>query len=241
MVYTHSRVESRTMIKTRQARLGPFMLTLLSHHLSTSTPAFNNGPTVTISPVKQIATGGSSNNFAFSTPCHNGTHMDCPKHFDDAGRPVASFTMNDFVFGKPSLIEVSMGDGELFTSAALAKHEGTIGGSDLLLIRTGYQKYRNSDPVRYSTRNPGFSAEGARYLLKFPELRAIGFDFISLSSVLHRDEGREAHRTLLKGREFFIVEDMDLSGYPEGAKRVVVAPIFLEGVDSAPCTAFAET
>ncbi|HXW94096.1 MAG TPA: cyclase family protein [Nitrososphaerales archaeon] len=217
------------------------MLTLLSHHLSTSTPAFNNGPTVTISPVKQIATGGSSNNYAFSTPCHNGTHMDCPNHFDDAGRPVASFTMNDFVFERPSLIEIPKGDGELFTSADLTEHEGTIGNSDLLLIRTGYQKYRNSDPTRYSTKNPGFSAEGARYLLKFPRLRAIGFDFISLSSVLHREEGREAHRALLKGREFFILEDMDLSGYPRAAMRVVVAPIFLEGVDSTPCTVFAET
>jgi len=167
--------------------------------------------------------------------------MDAPKHFDDAGKPITSFTMNDFVFQRPSLIKVPKGDGELFTSADLAEHEGTIGGSDLLLIKTGYQNYRDSDPVRYSTKNPGFSAEGARYLLKFPGLRAIGFDFISLSSVPHREEGREAHRTLLKGREFFIVEDMDLSRYPEGVRRVVVAPIFLEGVDSTPCTVFAET
>jgi len=46
----------------------------------------------------------------------------------------------------------------------------------------------------------------------FPVIRLIGFDLISISSPLHREEGREAHRSLLcTSPEVLILEDLDLS------------------------------
>jgi arylformamidase len=55
-----------------------------------------------------------------------------------------------------------------------------------------------------------------------------------------REVGREAHRLLLRGRSFLIVEDMDLLGKPASYRRVFIAPLMVEEVDSAPCTVLAE-
>jgi kynurenine formamidase len=38
-----------------------------------------------------------------------------------------------------------------------------------------------------------------------------------------------------------IVEDIDLSGYPQDAHRLYAIPLFPEAADSSPCTVFAET
>jgi kynurenine formamidase len=173
-------------------------------------------------------------------PCHLGTHIDAPKHFDDSGRPIASYSVNDLIFNKPSVLDIVKESGEMILPKDLHQFEESISVSDMLLLRTGFQKYREADPRKYATENPGVSTEAAKYLAGFGGLRALGFDFISLSSVLHREEGRTAHRTLLAGRNFFIVEDMDLVNYHPDARRIIVAPLFIEGVDSTPCTVLAE-
>ena len=59
-------------------------------------------------------------------------------------------------------------------------------------------------------------------------------------AVQNRDEGRLAHRNLLENNDFFIIEDMDLKDYTTEYPKIYVIPIFIEGVDSVPCTVFAE-
>jgi arylformamidase len=217
------------------------LLVLLSHHLSSSTPSFAGGKSLTITPIKEIATGGSSNNYSFSMPCHLGTHIDAPRHFSDEGRPIASFSIEDLVFTRPALVDIPREAGQLIERSDLEPFEDQIRGCDILLLRTGFERFRDSDPTKFSTEDPGLSGSSARYLAGFAGLRALGLDSISLSSVPHREEGRTAHRTLLAGREFFIIEDMHLADYPsKSVARIVVAPLFMEGVDSAPCTVIAE-
>ena len=63
---------------------------------------------------------------------------------------------------------------------------------------------------------------------------------ISISSPLNRQEGREAHRKLLSGRNFLIIEDMDLMNKPTNIKRIILSPIMFEEADSSPCTVWAE-
>jgi arylformamidase len=173
-------------------------------------------------------------------PCHLGTHVDAPRHFSDSGRPISSYRPDDFVFERPRLIDIPLRSGELLARDQLVESERIIVQADILFIRTGFQRYRDADPIKYSSENPGVSADAAKYLVGFRGLRALGLDFISLSSAPHREEGRAAHRELLTSRDFFIVEDMDLKQYPDAVSRVIVVPLFVEGVDSAPCTVLAE-
>src|SRR5438094_29985 len=85
------------------------MLALLSHHLSTSTPGFAGEGRLHITALKEISTGGSSNNYSIEMPCHLGTHVDAPRHFSDSGRPIASFRPDDLVFERPSLLDIPLG------------------------------------------------------------------------------------------------------------------------------------
>jgi len=216
------------------------MWVMLSHKLSSTTPCYDDGPRLEVQPVKQIAQGDSSNTFFLKLYNHLGTHVDAPNHFDVEGRKIHSYTAEELVFEKPTLADIPKNSGELIQDTDLHPFEHLLHKTDILLIRTGFQRFRDTDPMTYMRRGPCLSAEAAGYLRKFSNLRALGIDTISISSPLLREVGREAHRLLLKGRSFLIVEDMDLLGKPLDYKRVVIAPLLVEEVDSAPCTVLAE-
>ena len=218
------------------------MWVILSHKLGVNTPSFNAGPSLTLAPIKEVKTGGSSNSYMLSFPNHLGTHVDAPKHVGDEGKAVSDYPFETFIFNHPVILEMPKGESELVTLEDLKAHGDEIRKADLLLLRTRFEVFRDKDPAKYMSKNPGVSAEAATYLAsEFPHLKALGFDFISLSAVQKREEGRKAHKALLSGRDFFIIEDMDLSKYPKRARRVLVVPFFIEGVDSTPCTVAAET
>jgi arylformamidase len=63
---------------------------------------------------------------------------------------------------------------------------------------------------------------------------------ISISSPIHRDEGRRAHRELLSRDDFLIIEDMDLMEKPREIRRLILAPLMVEIMDSSPCLVLAE-
>ena len=217
------------------------MLVNLSHVLTKETPGFAGGPSLTISPIKEIKMGGSSNSYNLHFSNHLGTHIDCPNHFDENGKTVSKYKLDDFIFNSELLVDIPKKDSELIEASDLEKFEKDINKVEILLIRTKFQRYRELEPERYSKVNPGLSSDGAKYIVdKFPKLKAIGLDIISVSSASNRDEGRKAHAILLKERDFFIIEDMNLSNYIANIKRIFAIPIFINGVDSSPCTVFAE-
>ena len=217
------------------------MLVNLSHILTKETPGFSGGPSLTISPIKEIKTGSSSNSYNLHFSNHLGTHIDCPNHFDMNGKSISEYKLDDFIFNSELLLEIPKTDSELIKSNDLKKFEKDINKVEILLIRTKFQRYRKLEPERYSKVNPGLSSDGAKYIADtFPKLKAIGLDVISASSASNRDEGRKAHSILLSKRDFFIIEDMNLANYVNNIKRIFAIPIFINEVDSAPCTVFAE-
>jgi len=215
------------------------MWVLLSHKLSPNTPCYADGPRLEITPYKQISRGDSSNSFFLKLFNHLGTHVDAPYHFDPNGRKIASYTSQELVFTKPSILDVEKKAGELIEVEDLKDYEKILRESDLVLIRTGFQRFRDTSPYDYMMNGPCLSPSAAEFLTSFKGLRALGVDIISISSPLMRELGRESHRKLLVGRDFLIIEDMDLMGKPRNLRMVVVAPLFVEQVDSAPCTVLA--
>ena len=77
----------------------------------------------------------------------------------------------------------------------------------------------------------------------FPHLPAIGLDTVSLACMQHLEDGLEAHRILLRGegRRFLIIEDMNLDFDLSRLQQVIALPLFIEGIDSAPCTVMGVT
>jgi len=216
----------------------------LSHRLSVDSPLPPGVPPVQILHHYSMDRGDVSNLFVLKLSNHCGTHIDAPWHFVASGVRICDFRLEEFIFESPLCIDVSMADGQLLEPHHFQPQAKEIAVADLLLVRTGYTPVRRQSPERYALQAPGMSTRGASYLAEnFPRLRALGMDTISLACMQHLDEGLEAHRILLggHGRRFLIIEDMNLDLDLSHLRRVIALPLFIEGVDSSPCTVMGVT
>ena len=219
------------------------MYVFLSHPLAPETPCFRNTREVKMTRTRDIDGGAPVNNHRFEIGAHNGTHVDAPLHFVRNGRSVDAITADEWVFERPALVAIPKSDSELIGPDDLAPHAAACRDADAVLIRTGFEAHRATDPARYAARNPGFSVAGARYFYeRFPACRLLAMDFISLGAVEHLDEGFAAHRELLFAdrRSVLIAEDVRLAELDRAPRRVIVAPLRMAGSDGAPATILAE-
>lgn len=191
--------------------------------------------------VQSIDRGDHSHIAMITTWNHVGTHMDAPLHFSADGYAITDFGVEEFCFSRPIVVDIPLADGQLVTPEHLQPYESAIAGSDLLLIRTGFGKIRPVDPERYRLFGPGFSASAASYIAeKFPRLRGLGMDTVSLAAMQEEDEGVEAHRILLgNGRRFLLIEDLNLDLDADSLCEIVALPLLIDGIDGSPCTVIA--
>jgi len=216
----------------------------LSYEIGFRHPGWPGNYTYEWEPVSSIERGDVANFGILHLLDHFGSHLDAPKHFNDAGPAIADVPLERFVYERPVLVDVPKQGRELVSREELEAHDERLRNADIVLIRTGWSDVRDPDPVRYAAEGPGVSPEACEYLSALPELKAVGLDFISLAAYRKIDpEGILAHQILCgvgRDRYVIIVEDIDLSAYPSNAHRVYAIPLFPEGADSSPCTVFAE-
>jgi len=229
----------RFLDRTRVARLDATVI-YLSYILTMDTPLYGNGKGISISPDKNIIDASSFNTMNFSFPNHSGTHIDFPYHFDTEGKTLSDYPADFWVFNSVELVDVSglIEGGQMVEPSMFPKLVKK--DIDLLLIKTGYGKYRGSD--RYTLSPPGISSDVADWVRKnYPTVRCVGMDLISVSSYSNRGEGRKAHRSFLapeSGYPILLIEDMMLD-YGGPFEKVIVAPLLVEGADGSPCTVLA--
>ncbi len=210
----------------------------LSHVLDKKTPLYGGGTEWKCIRDKEIQKGDSCNTSLLELPSHAGTHVDTPLHFIKDGMAIEEYTSGDWVFLNSLLVFLEPAKGSLITpdNLNITKNEKT----DIILFCTPFEKFR--DDEIYWKENPGIAPEMAGYLLDLcPNLKAIGMNFISISSFKHRDIGRLSHRAFL-GKGIRIIEDMHLISLKPGdiLKKVIVLPLRFKGGDGAPCSVIAE-
>ena len=218
---------------------------LLSHIITQEIPSYGNRDFVRIEKKSSIVTGDTSNtsSWIFSNN-HIGTHIDTPYHFFEDGKRTYNYPLDDFFFDNVGLIDIPCRQGILIKPKEFQDTKKEFAKDlELLLIRTGYEQYRLEE--KYWNDNPGLAPELADYLRDcYPNLRCIGFDFISLSSWNYQESGRESHRRFLcpidVKKEILVIEDMALSKIYAPIKKVIVAPLFVVGGDGGAVTVFAE-
>ena len=214
---------------------------ILSHTLSDKTPSYGNRDRFSSKIRSSISNGENSNtsSWEFSNN-HIGTHVDAPKHFCNSGQTIDELDANQFFFKKVCLVDIPRNNAELIGVSDIDFN--TIPKDmDLLLVRTGYEKYRDTD--KYWNDNPGLSSNLAKKLReKFPKLKSVGFDFISLTSWKNKPEGKSAHLEFLcpdQGNPILIVEDMKLSEMNRDIQFVIISPLIVAEADGAPVTILA--
>jgi len=217
----------------------------LSHIIRQGTPAYGDRDRIFIRSNSSIKGGDSANSscWIFSNN-HIGTHLDTPRHFSEQGRRTYDFPAGDYIFSKVQLIDIRCTEARLIGAGDFEPVASSIAGDiELLFIRTGYEQYREEE--KYWNDNPGLAPELAGYFRRhFPALRCVGFDFISLTSWKHREEGRASHKAFLcpenEEREILVIEDVALSGIGGSINQVIVAPLFVEDGNGGAVTIFAQ-
>jgi len=212
----------------------------LSHELTTNTPSYGGGSTFEVIDDKQIKCGDSCNTVFLKFPNHIGSHVDAPSHFVEDGMSIEQYAPDDWIFTQPVLVDIGIGDGDVVSVEHMEEATRNANtDADIILVRTGAESYREQE--KYWKSGPGFSPEIYSYLeRRFASFTAIGMDAISISSLNHRELGREAHRVFL-GAGIRIFEDLKLSSIDEPSKlfNVIALPLRYNLGDGAPVTMIA--
>ena len=116
--------------------------------------------------------------------------------------------------------------------------------AEALLVRTGFQIYRESDKGMYETNPPWLDQSVPSFLrMMCPKLKVFGIDTISVSNPSNREAGRECHRSFLcEEKPIMLIEDMDLSPNKinEYEFTLKIFPWILEPLDGIQVVVLAE-
>lgn len=204
----------------------------LSHFIDSNTPCYGGKKNVVkITESSSISKGDTSNSKNVSISNHIGTHIDFPKHFDNNGKTLSDYESNFWIFNKIGFIE---SDIENFLSK-INQLENDI---EILILKTNFGIYRGTD--KYWASQPVIPGYYAKILRdKFKNLRVFGFDLISLTSKLDRDEGKRAHQSFLLEQNILIIEDMNLLNLKTCPQNLIVSPLLISDIDGVQCTVIA--
>lgn len=188
---------------------------------------YPGNPEIRFASRQAIARGDSANVSELMFGSHTGTHVDAPKHFDDAGLAVDELPL-DRLCG-PALLLHFPDDIASIGAAELRDHE--LGGHVRVLLKT-----RNSvlQAKPAFTRDYTFLApDGAQYLVD-RGVQLVGIDYLSVEQF--RSGHHRSHHTLLDSG-VIIVEGLALLEPNAGTYEFICLPLRLVGLDGAPARA----
>jgi arylformamidase len=211
----------------------------LSHFLDEETPLYGGEKAIFIENSSEISKGASSNTKLLRLPNHSGTHIDFPNHFSDNGKNSCDYDADFWTFNHVVLINYPAQKEEIIDNKMLKTFEKND-HIEFLIINTDFQKYRHQK--EYWNNNPGLSPELAKTIRNlFPKIKAVGFDFISVSSYQNRELGRLAHKEFLVNHDILLIEDMKLDQLEEKKiKSVIALPWLINQIDGVPISIIAE-
>jgi arylformamidase len=218
----------------------------LSYILTKEAPIYPNNPVESLDPLLRQANGDGCNVSMIHHFSHNGTHLDTPFHHDSEGRKIEELPIEDFIYEKPVLINIPKDYCEEISVADLQAFD--LSKADAILIRTGFDELRKTDPVGYSVMFPGLSLEAAKYVREeLPNLKTLIIDFMSIEKYMdgNRNGFPVHHQLLCKSnsaqRPVLIVEDANLKPLVgKTLKKIFALPVRFAGSDGAPVGVIAE-
>ena len=164
-------------------------------------------------------------------------------NFSDDGLKSSGYKAGDFIFNSVDIVDISdITIHDLIIRSEHLNFDSLDDNADFLIIKTGFTNKRYQD--EYWEKGYGFHPETANHIKQhFPQIKAIGFDLISLNSYQHRPLGREAHKAFLVENNILIIEELDLRNLDatDKIKTLIAAPLLLENADGAPCTILIDT
>ena len=154
---------------------------------------------------------------------------------------VAQLDAAEFIFESPHVVDVEVPDRGLITPTELERAQMDGSSADLLLLRTGFSRYRSADSERYRWQGPGLAAESVPWMIAHhPSLRGIAMDFISMEWTADTSHGFRCHKAAAEAG-LLVMEDLNFEPLDgRKPKRVVALPLIFEELDSGPATVIAD-
>lgn len=175
---------------------------------------------------------------------HTGTHIDYPAHCIKDGTYGETYPIDYLCSKKIEVLFFDLREHVRPIISLDAIQKSYLGNdSEILLIKTFFSHLRHEE--KYSWNSPIIDSKIPVYLKqKFPNIKAVGFDVISVTSQLDKEEGKQCHHAFLSNhdsREILIIEDMDLSHIQNDVKieSITILPLLFEKMDGSPCTIIA--
>lgn len=220
----------------------------LSHVMTTEDIAWPGEPVLTVDQDHQIGVDDAVFNSAvMHLPNHFGTHMDGPHHFTERKIDFADLPIETFGFTKDQIFVANLPELGVPGTVVMKKHlepmAEQIRGKGILLLRTGFERYRSEDPETYQMRGLSLHPDLCEWLnIEFPDLKVIGMDWMSIATPAN-DYGRPAHQWLLGEFTDHVIcgiEDMSMVEIGDSELEfLTLGPLRVKGVDSAQVNAMA--
>ena len=173
----------------------------------------------------RISDGASVNLSSITSSPHVGTHADAPIHVHDEWPATESLPLEAFL-GDALVMDVRVAESGVLS---LAAGDPRLVGVERLLLRTGRSIATGSFPADW----PVLDAAVASALAS-RGLRLLGVDAPSVDE--RESKSLPVHHALFAGGAW-VLENLDLSGVPEGHYGLVALPQRLVGLDAAPVRA----
>lgn len=215
------------------------MTLFLSYYINEQTPLYGGEKAILVEKRSEISKGASSNTKYLKLPNHSGTHIDFPNHFSDEGKIINDYPASFWKFKKVHVISYAAKHDEIIDEALVKNYDIPV-DTEFLIINTSFGSFR--EETAYWNNNPGLSPNLATPLkTRCPNLKAVGFDFISVSSYQNRLLGREAHKAFLLANDILLIEDMKLDEvHNKTLKSVTALPLLVDKIDGGPISIIAE-
>jgi arylformamidase len=166
--------------------------------------------------LSSMDSGALYNLTAFSMCAHNGTHIDAPVHFIQAGQTVDQLPLSKTV-----------------GYAYVTKHHGAVTADDARAILASAEKLHPDAAKRILIGGDSLVTLEAAQVFADAKIDLLGNES---QTVGPEDAPMAVHQVLL-GAEIVLLEGIRLADVPEGVYLLFTAPLLLGGADGAPCRA----
>ena len=202
-------------------------------------PAYPGDPQVRVRTIRTLdADGFTLESVHLSS--HSGTHVDAPGHVLHAARGAITDYRPDHFVG-PCVVAAlrhKKDDDEILPDDLEPCRERLAPG-DVLLLATGWSRFRGEDADRWMNHSPYLSAQGAEWICA-RGVKGVGIDHFTIGTTLEQFD-RPPHEILLR-RRIWIAEDLVIPDELLAAGRkwlYVGVPLRLRGASGAPVRAVA--
>ena len=173
-------------------------------------------PTPEKKRLKSIEKGDLYHLTSFSMCAHNGTHIDAPFHFIQAGKTVDEISLESFV-----------------GMTYVAEHHGIVTGDHAAEIINKAKKQNPEAAKRILLKGDAEVSLEAAKVFASSNILLLGNE----SQTVGPQSAPMAVHLALLGADIILLEGIRLSAVPEGVYFLNAAPLNLSGADGSPCRA----